>query len=544
MKHDIFTLQEALRQALRKSASTLGLPDCAVSLEAPKDKAHGDYSTPLALMLGKQIKRPPLEIAREIAVNLKTEEPLLETAAAAPPGFINMKLLPSAFYSALSGALALDESYGTNAQGKGLKVLLEFVSSNPTGPLNVVNARAAALGDSIANLLTSSGAEVVREYYINDAGVQARLFGESLLAACDRVQGKTRPAPEGGYQGAYMEDLAREYLQLPGDQPEPGEWGMARVIEWHRKSLLAYGVSFDRWFSEKKELHDSGYLSTTLDQIKKSGICYEKDGAVWIRVSEFGAPKDEVLLKSDGKPAYFAADIAYHLQKFERGFTKLLDIWGPDHHGHIQRMKSALAALKLPTENFIVLVAQQVNLLEGGEKVKMSKREGKFVTMDELLEKVGKDAARFFFVMRGSNSHLDFDIEVARKQTEENPVFYVQYAHARICSLLRKALERGVQPALEPERMTSLREPEEFLLLKEILEYPQWVFESGRAFEPQRIVAYLQSLSADFHFFYAKHRILDAPAETAAARLSLALGVKNVIRNGLKLLGVSAPEQM
>lgn len=366
MKHDIFTLQEALRQALRKSASTLGLPDCAVSLEAPKDKAHGDYSTPLALMLGKQIKRPPLEIAREIAVNLKTEEPLLETAAAAPPGFINMKLLPSAFYSALSGALALDESYGTNAQGKGLKVLLEFVSSNPTGPLNVVNARAAALGDSIANLLTSSGAEVVREYYINDAGVQARLFGESLLAACDRVQGKTRPAPEGGYQGAYMEDLAREYLQLPGDQPEPGEWGMARVIEWHRKSLLAYGVSFDRWFSEKKELHDSGYLSTTLDQIKKSGICYEKDGAVWIRVSEFGAPKDEVLLKSDGKPAYFAADIAYHLQKFERGFTKLLDIWGPDHHGHIQRMKSALAALKLPTENFIVLVAQQVNLLEGG----------------------------------------------------------------------------------------------------------------------------------------------------------------------------------
>ncbi|HET9869271.1 MAG TPA: arginine--tRNA ligase, partial [bacterium] len=267
--------------------------------------------------------------------------------------------------------------------------------------------------------------------------------------------------------------------------------------------------------------------------------------ALWIKTSEFGSPKDEVLVKANGAPAYFAADIAYHLGKFDRGFDRILDIWGPDHHGHIQRMKSALQALGRPVERFSVLIAQQVNLLQDGEKVKMSKREGKFITMDELLEQVGKDAARFFFVMRSANSHLDFDIAVAQKQTDENPVYYIQYAHARICSLLKKAeAEKGFRPSGDAGELAGLSAPEETALLREILEYPQWVEESGRSYEPHRIVAYLQNLSAQFHVFYARHRILDSAPALGNARLALALGVKNVIRNALELLGVSAPESM
>ncbi|HEY5039170.1 MAG TPA: arginine--tRNA ligase, partial [bacterium] len=340
-----------------------------------------------------------------------------------------------------------------------------------------------------------------------------------------------------------MEDLGRLYLSLD-ITPDFAQWGMDQVLQWHKNSLARYGVVFDNWFSEKKELHNTGLVAQTIEDLKKSGLTYEKEGALWIKVSEYGAPKDEVLVKSDGSPAYFAADIAYHLGKFKRGFSKLVDIWGPDHHGHVLRMTSALKAAKCPIENFMVLISQQVNLLEGGEKVKMSKREGKFVTMDELLEKAGKDAARFFFVMRGANSHLDFDVEIAKKQTDENPVFYVQYAHARICSLLKKTGERGFVPVLKASGFGSLREEEAFLLLKELMDYPQWVAESGRAYEPHRMVVYLQTLAADFHLFYSKHRILDAPKEVAEARLGLALGVKNVIRNALSLIGVSAPEQM
>jgi arginyl-tRNA synthetase len=450
---------------------------------------------------------------------------------------------PKVYFKALADALKKGHDYGKNKKSRGRKLLLEFVSANPTGPLNVVSARAAVLGDSIANLLTASGTEVLREYYINDTGGQARLFGESLLAACDRLQGKNTQAPPEGYQGAYMEDLAKEYSGL-SPAPEPSQWGMDRMVQWHQRSLAAYGVSFDRWFSEKKELHDSGVVDQTVTRLKGAGLTFEQAGALWIKTSEYGSPKDEVIVKSNGVPAYFVADIAYHLNKLERGYQQIVNIMGPDHHGHILRMKAAHRALGYPPESFMVLIAQQVNLLEGREKVKMSKREGKFVTMDELLQKVGQDAARFFFVMRSPNSHLDFDIEVALKQTDENPVYYVQYAHARICSLLRKAREAGLEPALQAEAMEPLLEGEELLLLKEMLEYPQWVEESGLAFEPHRIVAYLQKLAGDFHVFYSKCRMIGEAPELAQARLSLALGTKTVIRNALGLLGVSAPEQM
>lgn len=540
---DIFKIQNLLINAFSLAIEKYGISDVVINIERPKEKSHGDFSCPVAMLLAKKLKKQPLLIAQEILRNFKIDPQLLSQVDVAPPGFINLKLNPQIFYQILKQTLDENDNYGKSDQGKDEKILLEFVSANPTGPLNIVSARAAALGESIANLLLSSGTNVTREYYVNDAGVQARLFGQSLIAACDRIDGKETPAPEGGYQGAYMEVLAKDYVKVD-PAPEPGEWGMNQVLQWQKQSLLRYDVHFDNWYSEKKLLHDTGLVKETIEQLKKMNLTYEKDGALWIKVSEFGAPKDEVLLKSDGYPAYFAADIAYHIEKFKRGFTKIVDIWGPDHHGHIIRMKAALQAAGYPHEQFSVIIAQQVNLLEEGEKVKMSKREGKFVTMDELLNQVGKDAARFFFVMRSANTHLDFDIEVAKKQTEENPVFYIQYAHARICSLLKKCAENNLLPSKNAVDFEPLQDVESFLLLKEIMEYPKWVLESGKALEPHRLVIYLQSLAANFHLFYSKQRILDAPPEVARARLALALGVKTVIRNSLALLGVSAPDQM
>ena len=554
MKTDIFAVQISLSKSLQDAVAALGEEVLIASIERPKDKSHGDFASPVALSLAKKLKKAPLVIAQELIQRAKMDPELVESAQVAPPGFINIKLKPAAYHSILEQVLEEKDAYGKNDQGAGEKLLFEFVSANPTGPLNIVSARAAALGDCICRLLRASGATVETEYYINDAGNQAKLFGESLEAAISRVRGVPKDAPEGGYQGSYMEDLAKAYLSQKDELPDPdfniackklGEWGMDEVVRWHREILERYGVVFNVWFSERKALHDTGLVTKTFEKLKRMGLTYEKDGAVWIKTSEHGAHKDEVLIKSNGVPAYIVADIAYHLQKLGRGYHKVVNIMGPDHHGHILSMKAAHKALGYPEQSFEVLVAQQVNLLEGGEKVKMSKREGKFVTMDELLDRVGKDAARFFFVMRSANTHLDFDIEVAKKQTEENPVFYIQYAHARICSLLKKCEEReGLKPVRQAGELSSLTEPEALLLLKEIMEYPQWVVESGRSYEPHRLVVYLQTLAADFHHFYSKHRIIDAPKEVAQARLALALGVKTILHNALALLGVSAPEQM
>jgi arginyl-tRNA synthetase len=548
---DIFTLTQGLISAVKAAIVPYGAGEVPIVIESPKDKSHGDLSTPVAMLLAKKLKRAPLGIAQEIVQSLKIDEGWVLEKTSLAPGFINFKLNPGVFYSLLESCLSQGEDYGKNTQLKGRKILLEFVSANPTGPLNVVNARAAVFGDSIAQLVTASGGSVDREYYVNDAGNQARLFGESLEAAISRVEGTPKEAPEGGYQGAYMEDLAKEYIAAEGKKTpfnissdRLGEWGMDRVVQWQKESLDRYGVAFDQWFSERRLLHDSGLVGETLEKLKGMGLTYEKDGATWIKTTEYGAPKDEVLVKSNGFPAYITADIAYHLHKLQRGHTRIVNIMGPDHHGHILSMKAAHQALGFAPERFEVLVAQHVSLISGGEKVKMSKREGKFVTMEELLEQVGRDAARFFFVMRGANSHLDFDLEVAKKHTEENPVFYIQYAHARICSLLKKCAENGLEPSDSMQDLGKLTEPEALLLLKEIMEYPQWVVESAKAYEPHRIVVFLLTLAADFHLFYTKHRILDAPKETARARLALALGVKTVLRNALSLLGVSAPEQM
>ncbi len=555
MGKDLQTLKAELTARLRESTASLGAPmDLDLSLESPKDKDHGDFAFP-TFPLAKVLKKSPLAIAQALAQTVRFPAELVVSFEAVAPGYLNLRLNPRLYYETLEDALSQGDLYGRNRQAEDVNLLLEFVSSNPTGPLNVVNARAATLGDVIRRLLQASGAKVATEYYVNDAGVQAKLFGESLLAACDRVRGIPTQAPENGYQGAYMEDLAREFLASPefaGVTALPkvelsrwlGERGMDRVVEWHRTAMERFGVPFDRFFSERRELHATGKVGKGLDFLREKGLLYAQDGAEWIKVSEFGAPKDEVMVKSDGLPAYFAADIAYHMDKFDRGFDRLLDIWGPDHHGHILRMTAALKAAGYPADKFTVLIGQQVSLLSGGEKVKMSKREGKFVTLEELLDEVGVDAARFFFAMRSANSHLDFDLEVAKKQTDENPVYYIQYAHARVSSLLKKCASQGLVPAVRADRLGSLTEKESVLLLKSILEFPQQVAEAGKAFEPHRLVAYLMALAGDFHGFYTQHRILDAPRETAEARLALALGVQIVLRNSLALLGVSAPESM
>lgn len=552
MNPDIFSIHLALRELLQKAVQSFGISDLPVSFESPKDKAHGDFASPLAMTLAKRLKKAPFPIAQEIVEKLSLNQEMFCHAEAAAPGFINIRLAPVAFYSVLESALAQGPKYGINRQLENKHLLLEFVSANPTGPLNVVNARAAVFGDAITRLIRACGGQVETEYYINDTGNQARLFGESLEAAISRVRGVPKDAPEGGYQGSYMEDLAHEFLAPTEGNPKEcnlasdklGEWGMDRVVQWHMESLDRFGVRFNRWFSERHELHDTGLVNETLNKLKGLGLTYEKDGALWIKTSDFGAHKDEVLVKSNGIPAYIVADIAYHLHKLKRGYSQIVNIMGPDHHGHILSMKAAHKALGFEEQLFDVLVAQHVSLLSGGQRVKMSKREGKFVTMEELLDQVGKDAARYFFVMRGANTHLDFDIEVAQKQTDENPVFYVQYAHARICSLLKKCAERGLHPARLAQDYSLLTEDEAFLLLKEILEYPQWVVESARNYEPHRIVVFLHNLAADFHLFYTKHRILDAPPDVGRARLGLAAAVQIVLRNALELLGVSAPEQM
>ena len=555
MPTDLTFLRTALQEKLSEASIALGVPaDAVPPLENPKDPSHGDFAFP-AFRLAKALRRPPLEIAQTLSEKADLPKGLVASVEAVPPGYLNIRLQPSVYHEALEGILSASSTYGQSRKAADWRLLMEFVSANPTGPLNVVNARAAAIGDTIRRLLQSAGASVATEYYVNDAGVQARLFGESLLAACDRIQGKPTQAPENGYQGAYMEDLARECMAtehwaawsiLPKDALSHvlGEWGMGRVVAWQKKSLDRYRVPFDRFFSERNELHATGKVKKALGLLKSKNLMYDKEGASWIKVSEFGAPKDEVLVKSDGLPAYFAADIAYHMDKFDRGFKSLLDIWGPDHHGHIIRMTAALKAAGYPADKFTVLIGQQVSLLSGGEKVKMSKREGKFVTLEELLDDVGVDAARFFFVMRTASSHLDFDLEVAKKQTDENPVFYVQYAHARICSLLKKCSELGLEPSRGPEKLASLTEKESIILLREILSFPEQVAEAGMTYEPHRLVAYLNDLAASFHGFYTQHRIKEAPKETAEARLALALGVRIVLKNALDLLGVSAPEAM
>ena len=416
------------------------------TLEVPKDKNHGNFATNLAMMLAKPNRKPPRELAELIIANLPSN-PYCDRVEVAGAGFINFYLNNTWLLEVAESILTEKERFGNNADLTGFKVQLEFVSANPVGPMNVVNARAAALGDTLGNLFTACGAEVEREYYVNDFGVQVTALGRSLDARYRELLGQTVEFPEDGYQGEYIYDMARELIDAQGDSylklseteriQTFRDLGYRRILKTQKTDLENYGVHYDCWFSERS-LHEGGEVAKVLQTLTDRGLTYEQDGALWLATSKYGDDKDRVLRTADGRTTYFLSDIAYHLNKFGRGFERVIDIWGPDHHGYIPRMKAAMAAMGIEPDRLEVLIAQQINLLKEGKPFKMSKRRGEFITMTDLLQEVGNDGARWFFLMRSSDSHLDFDLGLAKSQSNENPVFYVQYAHARICSIFKQ----------------------------------------------------------------------------------------------------------
>jgi len=544
-------LREALAEALKVNGWSA---DEGVPLEVPRQTDHGDYATNLALVLAKKVGRPPRAIAEALVAALPREGGLIEATSIAGPGFVNFRFSMNALRGELLEIVERAEQYGTWPALGTKPVLVEFVSANPTGPMNVVNARAGAVGAALVRLYRAAGIGADAEFYVNDAGRQVDLLGASVAARFRERIGQASDFPEEGYQGAYIADLAAAVPEAEGKKAlESGDarwfrsFALERMLAGQQKDLAAYGVTFDTWYREST-LHDAGALATTLADLKATGHVFELDGATWFRSTAFGDEKDRVLVRQNGEPSYYLADIAYHRDKAARGYGKALDLWGPDHHGHILRVAAALEALGLPKDFFTVTIVQFVRLLSKGELVKMSKRAGEFITLNDLLEDVGVDAAKYFFLMRSTSAHLDFDLDLAREQSNDNPCYYVQYAHARIASLIRVAAEKGLVPPAEAAARAAaaqrLVEPEERELLRLLAQYPDTVKGAAEAQEPQRVTTFLAQVGGAFHQFYHQHRVVTEDADLSAARLLLARGAQQVIANGLALLGVSAPERM
>ena len=525
----------------------------AFIVEVPKDKSHGDFATNAAMLLTKQAKMKPRDIAQAIVDSLNKESKLIEKVEIAGPGFINFYLSQNWLYDILPVVEAQDTAYGSVDIGKGGKVQVEFVSANPTGLLHMGNARGGALGDSLANLLKMAGYDVTKEFYINDAGNQIVNLGLSLEARYRQLLGETGcEIPENGYHGQDIIDTAQRivdavgdsYLQLP--EAERQEKMIATALDEKiaaiKSGLAAFGVEYDVWFSETT-LHESGAVKEVVDLLTEKGMTYEKDGAIWLKTTDFGEEKDEVLIRSNGIPTYFAADIAYHKNKFDRGFKRVINIWGADHHGHVARMKRSMDAIGYNGDDLTVLLMQLVRLYQNGEVVRMSKRTGQYVTLQELIEDVGKDAARYFFIMRNPDSHLDFDLDLAKEQSSDNPVYYVQYAHARINSIL-KATGKAVPKAAECD-LTLLKEEAELELIRKIANLPTEIAYAAEQLEPYRMARYATELATLFHSFYNSCRVINEDDEALTnARLVLVNAARITLRNVLTMLGVSAPERM
>jgi arginyl-tRNA synthetase len=557
-------------------------------VERTRDKVHGDFASNLALGLAKTARRKPRELAEMIVKKLDISGAVARVEVAGP-GFINFFLTPAAFQDVVAEILNAGEQYGRSSCGAGRKVQVEFVSANPNGPLHVGHGRGAAIGSTIANLLEAVGCKVQREYYVNDAGRQMDILATSVWVRYLEMCGTTIPFPANGYQGAYVRDIARALEQtcgrglchasqpitmgLPPDAAADGsgdkeahidalilraksllgesgyrklfDLGLQTILADIRDDLAEFGVKYDRWFSERS-LTDTGAVERVIERLKKSGDLYQQDGAWWFRATNYGDEKDRVVVRENGQHTYFSSDIAYHLAKLEYGFTHVIDVWGADHHGYVPRVRAALTALDQDAEKLEVVLVQFAILYRGKERAQMSTRSGEFVTLRELRNEVGNDAARFFYVLRKSDQHLDFDLELAKSRSNENPVFYVQYAHARIFSVFRQAAERGLMWNAENGRkhLHLLSEEQEQWLLATLSRYPEIIEQAALSYEPHQLAYYLKELATDFHTYYNAHAFLVEDNALRDARLALLTATRQVIANGLGLLGVSAPEAM
>ena len=550
-------LKNIIKKAARVAHEKGDLPSADIpeaEVDEPKAAAHGDFSTNIAMVMASTQKMAPRKIADIIIAHLPDAQSIIAKTEIAGPGFINFFIKPSAWHPVLQEIHQADTGYGATDLGKGQKFQVEFVSSNPTGPLHVGHGRGAAVGDAVANILAFCGYDVQREYYINDSGRQIQTLGRSVLLRYQELFGRRVKFPDECYQGGYIIDLAAEIKSQQGDAllsrsehdavMQCARFAAGKILDGMREDLRLFGVEFDCWFSEQS-LYDSGRVDQVIDGFRKKGIIYEKEGALWFKTSDFGDEKDRVVVKKNGETTYFASDIAYHQDKYDRGFERVVDVWGADHHGYIPRMKAAIEASGHRRDQFDVILVQLVNLLRGGEPVAMSTRAGEFETLKDVINEVGRDAARFIFLTRHYESALDFDLEVAKQKTNDNPVYYVQYVHARIASIVRKANAQGIREILwDDEAAARLEAPEEIDLIKVLARYPDMLAGSAKYMEPHRVTYYLMELASAFHTYYNKHRVLADDALLRCGRLLLVLAVQKVIRNGLTLLGVSAPNRM
>ncbi|MDP2645342.1 MAG: arginine--tRNA ligase [Desulfobacterales bacterium] len=550
-------LKDLMDQAARAARENGDLPSPelpAAQIEEPKVETQGDYATNLALTMAGLQKMPPRSVAGALVKNILDPHKIIDRVEIAGPGFINFFIRPASWYPVLAEIHQKDAAYGACPMGRGEKVQVEFVSANPTGPLHVGHGRGAAVGDSIANLLSFCGYQVEKEYYINDSGRQIHTLGRSVFLRYQALFDRAVDFPADGYQGDYIRELAGQIRDEAADrllsQKEAdavaycARFAAGRILAGIRSDLADFGVQFHNWASEQA-LFDAGKVEAVIEDLRRRDIVYENDGALWFRTTGFGDEKDRVVVRGNGLTTYFASDIAYHCDKFQRGFERVIDVWGADHHGYIPRMTASIQATGRKKSQFQVILVQLVNLLRDQKPVAMSTRAGEFVTLSDVVREVGKDAARFIFLTRHYDSSLDFDLELAKKKTNDNPVYYVQYVHARISSLVRRGRDLGISPAaVDGQSVHRLDTSDDIRLIKMMSRYPEVIETSAQLLEPHRITFFLMDLAAGFHAYYNKQRVLTEDPELTGARMYLVLAVQKLIRNGLTLLGVSAPERM
>ncbi len=586
MKHHIENLIASALAGLEASGALPPNHGATITVDHTKSKEHGDFACSIALVLAKQARAKPRELAEKIAKALPASEKIVKVEIAGP-GFINFFLSADAYHTVVRDILEKREAFGRSQMGAGRKVQVEFVSANPTGPLHVGHGRGAAYGATLANLLDAVGFQVHREYYINDAGRQMDILATSVWLRYLELCGEKFDFPVNGYKGDYVYDIgatlhrenadkyrhaaANVFEKIPPDELKGGDkeihidalieraksllgaatyrkvfdLGLNVILDDIRQDLEEFGVTYDQWFSERALVED-GAAERAIERLKKSGHVYEKEGALWFRSTDYGDEKDRVVVRENGQKTYFAHDIAYHMDKLERGYDQVIDIWGADHHGYVPRIKAALAAIGDDPEQLHVLLVQFAILYKGGERMQMSTRSGEFVTLRELRHEVGNDAARFFYVLRKCEQHMDFDLDLAKSQSNDNPVFYVQYAHARIHSVFRQMKEKGFShdPANGDRNLTRLTQPHELALIQRLARYPEVLEAAAKTHEPHQLAYYLRELANDFHTYYSAHTFLVDDTAVRDARLNLIVATRQVIANGLKLLGVSTPETM